>query len=501
MLLHLTDHSSEPMHKQISRQLIERILTGDLVENGKLMAPRALARAQHVSVSTVERVYAELVDLELILQKEGRGYFVNSLSVEKKQEIAMQLLSSDASPLNIVKNVSEMLVSVFDPSKLTSVFADSLKQYFLSKDVFFILTQKDGALQFFPQNAFKGLDEVRPSDDFLQKLRETKLPVAVETLCPGDGKSAVCRMLLEKNVKLVAPVVSEEKLRGFIALTEKKTGAGYVYSDMMLLSVLARQFATALTVATMYMDTLEKRQLDEELSMARQIQQDLLPRELPDDEDFQIAASSEPSKAVGGDFYDYLPLDENRFGLVIADACGKGMPAAMLISQIQAILKSEARTGASISEIMTNMNKHLLRYTSARNFATLFFGIFNRKTMTLEFANAGHNNPILAKSDGKSELLQTTGPALGILHETEFATEIVQLERGDNLLLYSDGVTETMNAASDEFGEDKLSQTFSANLDKPAEALIQEILKEVNEFQHSSALPDDRTVMVLKVSK
>lgn len=499
MLLHLTDLSSEPIHKQISRQLTEKILAGDLAAGEKLPPPRTLARTQHVNAHTVERAYKELQDEALISFDGNTNVFVNALTPEKKHAIAMQMLAGEQSPLNIVKAVSEELISAFEPVRLAGIFTANLKRHLLADRIYFVMFDAQ-AKQYAFLPSENSTDEyiINQKDALMQIIRTKTIPTKIEDIKPlanGD----LFDELMVRGVKMIVPLHGESEFLGFIALSGKLTSTAYSYHEIMLLSVLARQFTTALNTSRLYAEMLEKRRLEEELGVARQIQQDLLPKKLPNNNRFQIAAWSKPSQAVGGDFYDYLPIDEHRFGLVIADASGKGMPAAMLISQIQAILKSEASHGSSIRETITNLNKHLKRYTSAHNFATLFYGIVDFQAGTCEYANAGHNEPILVREDGEIELLHTTAPALGILQNGDHETAAIKLGSGDSLLFYTDGITETMNDKSEEYGEQRLQEIFGQIRTVSSQGVIDKIKADLAIFQATDALQDDRTMVALKI--
>jgi sigma-B regulation protein RsbU (phosphoserine phosphatase) len=243
---------------------------------------------------------------------------------------------------------------------------------------------------------------------------------------------------------------------------------------------------------------LEVKQMEEELKFARQIQADLLPTDPLIHEKFSIAAFIEPSRVVCGDFYDYFPISENKFGFVIADASGKGMPAAILISQIQAILKCEVGNGTSIQKTMKKFNNHLNQNCSAKNFTTLFYGIYNSVNNVFEYSNAGHNCPILIHENGSFELLKTTGPALGLINDFDFTTNSVDLMPGDNILFCTDGITETMNEVNEQFGEGRLIELLIRNKSLNTEEIISQILTELNEFKSSEQLQDDKTIMIFK---
>lgn len=499
MLLHLTDLSSEPIHKQISRQLAEKILAGDLAAGEKLPSARTLARTQHVNVHTVERAYRNLESDELIAITDKNSAIVKELTAERKHAIALRMLAGEGSPLSIVKAVSDELISVFEPAKLARIFANNLKRHLLVKHVYFT-THHHSSNQFaiLPVEENQNTYLVARNDDTLVAIQKTTIPVSIDEL-ELDAASDLHDELMTRNIRMIVPLHSETGFLGFIALTGKVTGTPFSYHEIMLLTVLARQFVAALNTSRLYVEMLEKRRMEEEFSVARQIQQDLLPKELPGNGRFQLAAYSQPSQAVGGDFYDYLPIDKNRFGLVIADASGKGMPAALLISQIQAILKSEVSHGNSIRQTLASLNKHLKQYSSAQNFATLFYGMVDLEIGILEYANAGHNYPILTRKNGKVEILQTTGPALGILQNSAHDTATIQLKSGDNLLLYTDGVTETMNSKSEEFGEQQLQRIFDQSRTSSAQEILDKINKYLAAFEATGALQDDRTMVVLKV--
>lgn len=237
-----------------------------------------------------------------------------------------------------------------------------------------------------------------------------------------------------------------------------------------------------------------------ELNMARKIQKDLLPKVLPDNDKIQMAAYWQPCHFVGGDFYDYIQLDDRRFGLVIADACGKGLPAAMLSSQIQAMLKSELNNGNGIHTTLQNMNRQLVDAISKDKFATLFFGVFDSAVNEFEYATAGHNYPILMTKDGNFQCLQTGGPALGLHSGSTFRTDKIRLNPGDFIFFYTDGVTETMNAQRQEYGERLLLNVLSNSRALGPQDILDAVLVDLDKFQHKQSSNDDRTMMVLKVT-
>jgi len=248
-------------------------------------------------------------------------------------------------------------------------------------------------------------------------------------------------------------------------------------------------------------DASEWRRMQADMAMARQVQANLLPKNLPDGPELRVAAYARSSLAVGGDFYDVIPLDDNRVAVVIADASGKGLPAAMMISQLHGMFRSEINNGNDIPTTLRNINDHIAAFSSPEKFATVFFGIFNRSTGVFEFANAGHNHPVLMRANGMSEPLTVGGTILGIFPGANFTTESVFLTEGDLLFLYTDGVTETRNTDDEEYGETRLINLLRRNRDRSAHEVIEAAINELNEFQATEPLQDDRTCLVLKAEE
>lgn len=239
--------------------------------------------------------------------------------------------------------------------------------------------------------------------------------------------------------------------------------------------------------------------IENELKHARKIQADLSPKKPLDDNNIRINAFINPSRVVCGDFYDYFKINDNKYGLVIADASGKGMPAAILISQIQAILKSELDSGTSIESVIDKMNKHLVANSNARNFTSIFYGIYDVSNKKIEYVNAGHNCPILVLSDGSFKLLKTTCPALGLLKDLNILTSTLSVQSESILMCYTDGVTETMNKVEEQFGEGRLIELIINNRNLDPDNIIELVETGLNNFRSKKFIKDDRTIVVAKI--
>jgi len=212
-----------------------------------------------------------------------------------------------------------------------------------------------------------------------------------------------------------------------------------------------------------------------------------------------MAGANIPSKQVGGDYYDYVELgDEVLF--VVGDVVGKGVPAALLMSMLQASLRTMATEGHSLSEMARRLNRLILRAEDSGKFATLFLGRFHLQTLKLQYSNAGHNPPVLVRPDGKMEWLSEGGLLLGAFEDPRPQEGTVQMGGGDRLILYTDGVTEAENPNHEFFGEERLEETLR-NLDPTANAeqILESITNAVREFEAGEEASDDMTIVVLRI--
>ena len=243
---------------------------------------------------------------------------------------------------------------------------------------------------------------------------------------------------------------------------------------------------------------VQKESISAELGAARQIQKDLLPEKLPDNERISVAAYSTISNDVGGDFYDFFQIEKDLCGILIGDASGKGLPAALLISQIQAIIKSDLSHKRSIKQTFNLLNTYLKMNSSAKNFATLFYGVLDLQSGQLRYANAGHNFPTVIKRHGGIETLTTTGPALGIMIDAVYTEKRTVLSSEDVMILFTDGLPETMNSKNEQFGEERVLNFFQNKLKNDPSKMISEINTELDLFRGAKQESDDTTIMVIK---
>lgn len=247
------------------------------------------------------------------------------------------------------------------------------------------------------------------------------------------------------------PLLVQGKLIGILTLFNKLNGELFTSEDEQLLNVLGAQSAQVIMNARLAEKERALLKLEEEIKVAREIQNKLLPSSVPHIENLQIFGISEPAKAVGGDFFDYLHLPDNRLGILFGDVSGKGISAALLMSNLLAMFKTQAMLTISPGECMTRVNKILCHFTEGSRFASLFYGIIDPRSKNFVYSNAGHPPPIWL-SGSEIKYLTPDETFMGIMDHVQYVDKFINLEKNDVICIYSDGILETKNNAGEQFG-------------------------------------------------
>ena len=303
---------------------------------------------------------------------------------------------------------------------------------------------------------------------------------------------------VETKSGMVVPIVSQNRIIGVFSLESDEPNA-YTHDDLELLEAFASLAAISLERARQHEEILEKRKLEEELSIAKRIQQSFLPREKPQFSGFDISGINIPSEEVGGDYYDFIPIIENQIGIVIGDVSGKGIPAALIMASLRAGLIAEIRNNYAIRSIMAKVNNLLFESTASDIYVTAVYGVLDPKNRIFTFSNAGHNAPILRRADGEMEYLTEGGMALGMFENSRYEERPLGINPGEIIVFYTDGVTEAKNDKEEEFGTRRLKQVIADSYKLSAGQIQENIYDAVKEFTGLSHQEDDLTMIVIKV--
>ena len=302
---------------------------------------------------------------------------------------------------------------------------------------------------------------------------------------------------------LAVPLRVENRVTGVLAVTQAQPGRHWSESDNQLLAIVAGHSAGVIEQARLRAQALEKQRLEEErrradreLVLAREIQMSFIPSRPLAIGGWEILGRVVPARQVGGDAFDYFLVDGGRLCFAIADVSGKGVPAALLMSNAQASLRAFCDGRQNVPEAVRHINQSVSRSASGK-FITLFYGEFEPATGRLRYTNAGHNYPLVRRRDGAVEELREGGLPLGLFEDAEYRQGDIELKPGDSLLLYSDGISEAMDVRDREFGEDRLTELWKQRGSRRPAGVIEDVLVEVERFRGAAPQSDDMTVVVL----
>src|SRR5215204_4730085 len=345
--------------------------------------------------------------------------------------------------------------------------------------------------------------EIAPNDPILAYLTNVSVVVECEKL---DLDSPALQTMKAADLKLVVPLVSQGELIGLLNLGPRLSQQEYSADDRKLLNDLATQTAPAVQVAQLVrqqqQQAQERERIEQELRVARLIQQTLLPKHVPDRPGYEVAAYYQPAREVGGDFYDFLDLDDGRLGLVVGDVTDKGVPAALVMATTRTMLRASAQRLDSPGEVLKRVNDVIVPDIPPNMFITCLYAILDLETGRLQFANAGHDLPYRRSSSaGGAEELRATGMPLGLLPGMSYEEKEIVLEKGEGVLFYSDGLVEAHDPEREMFGFPRLQGLVGAHRSGGQE-MVNFLLSELSRFTGGDwEQEDDITLVTLERSE
>ncbi len=321
--------------------------------------------------------------------------------------------------------------------------------------------------------------------NFKQPLLKSDIQIAIPEFC-------------DFPFELLIPMRHQETTRGLLLLGKKGNKEEYHIEDIDFISSLGGIALISLENKRLFSEALEKQKMEEELEIAKDIQRNLLPHTIPLLGNFEAFATSISSKQIGGDYYDLIRLDETRYAVAIGDVSGKGVPAALLMANVQAFLKSICKRNLPISEATGLLNDLVTENTSDGRFITFFWCYLDIDNNKITYVNAGHNPPLLIRN-GEIKYLDQGGMIYGVMKTmAPYIAEEIEMQRGDVLVMFTDGVTEAKNSADDEYSDERLESLVKQSVKKPAKQIVEEILDDVHRYVNGFAQSDDITIVVLK---
>lgn len=430
--------------------------------------------------------------------------FVESLSIISSVAIANsrmftelrrinRMLDKKVYELNTLFDLSKDFNILVDRDEIIRIFKFAMLGQMLIRKFFFVL-ETDGERKIMATSGIK--DSL--SDNEMDRLFKLE-----DDLTEVDHSLAKEVPFLEKNeIKAVIGLQFQSERVALVGVGARANNEGYSTSDYNFLQSLGNLAVLSIQKTYLLEERIEKERMEEELDIAKGIQEGLLPDPIPSSKELNITAKNISSYQVGGDYFDILEAPENRLLFAIGDVTGKGMPAALLMANLQAMLHVLLPIDISLSEATDRINDIIYQNTPSDKFITFFWGIFDPKNHEFQYVNAGHNPPILLRKDQDNvEELSEGGLILGATSTmTPYDQQTVSLSKNDILVLYTDGVTEAKDVSeTEEYGEERLYRCIKEHRHKPAQVIQDAIIKDIKDFS-ADIQNDDITLIIIKVN-
>ncbi|MCK5115877.1 MAG: SpoIIE family protein phosphatase [Candidatus Aegiribacteria sp.] len=306
---------------------------------------------------------------------------------------------------------------------------------------------------------------------------------------------------LRRKCAVILPLTVKSGLVGFLVISSKTNGEDFTSEELELLSSFSAQIALVAENIQLLRERIIKQKLDEQMRMSREIQMGFLPERIPNVKGLEIDALIRFCLEVAGDYYDVMTIPGGRVIVAVGDVAGKGVGAALLMANLQASLRTTREMGVTLAESAEKINSLIFDNTPPELFITFFMASLDPAAGRINFVNAGHNPPLLMRSDGSVERLSEGGLLFGVVRNAEYTEGIIDFRIGDTLLMYTDGVCEAMNAEEEEYGEDRIISIVSENRGVNPGKLLRLIEKSVEEFHGSSKFSDDFTLLAVRCTE
>ncbi len=404
-----------------------------------------------------------------------------------------QRLSVKVFQLNNLFDISRELTASFDEETIKNLVTSTLMGHLMVSRCALYLAE-DGGVSLAHERGPRSEEATALLDPGASALVGTlRTPLRTSELPSGSLRERLTRTRLA----FLVPLRVGDRTEGFFAIGERASGVAFTEEDGDFAMTLGRQAAAAIEGVRLHRMRVEKQRQDREMQIAREIQQSLFPSVVPHLAGYELAAASHPCYQVGGDHYDFIPLPNGRLALSIADVSGKGAPASILMASVHASLRALAGT-LTPSALMDRLTRFLYESTQANKYVTLFYAELDPLSRRLAYVNAGHVPPYHLGRDGGVRRLVEGGPVLGLIEDVVFETGEVTLRSGESVTMVTDGVTEALSPAGEEFGDDRVETALRDTASLPATEALQSLVSSATTWAGAAGCSDDLTILMLK---
>ena len=407
--------------------------------------------------------------------------------------------------LRLLLDITQKISRSLDLDEILNLVMDTLGSLipYHAAGIYLIEYDEDGGDPFiFKSKVIRGYDisselrepQLKLGEGFLGTVAQTRQAI-ISPDVSQDPRYFAARG--RTRSEMVAPIVSNDKVIGVFDLENDDLNA-YSADDLSVLGLLTSQVAIIIEKVRLHEEVVEKKRIQAQLEIARSVQLELLPDRDPDIINFDISAYVFPTEEVSGDYYDWVEMFEDQIGIVVADAVGKGMPAALLMAFLRASLRSCVQTGYAPHIAFRKVNDLLWDSVDDHQFITGIYGILDATNRTFVFSNAGHNPPLIITDDGEYKFVEYGDAPLGMFLETQYHQHFIRFRKGQVMVLYTDGITEAAREDGEEYGTERFAKRVLDGIHLPANQLIDHVRKGVADFTERKFLDDDGTLFVVK---
>jgi len=336
--------------------------------------------------------------------------------------------------------------------------------------------------------------QLKMGEGFIGRVAESGKPI-ISSDVSKDKRYFAARE--QTRSEMIAPIISNDKVIGVFDLESDSLNA-YSEDDLSLLQLLTSQVAIIIEKVYLHEQAIEKKRIEAQLEIARKVQLELLPDNDPTFENFDISAYIFPTEEVSGDYYDWVRIFDDQIGIVVADAVGKGMPAALLMAFLRASLRAGVQVGYAPHIALSKVSDLLWDSVEDHQFITAIYGMLDSANRTFVFSNAGHNPPLLIKPNGEYRFVEYGDMPLGMFREMRYHQHFIRFEQGQVMVIYTDGITEAARENGEEYGQERFAKRVLEGIHLPAKKLIDHVRKDVADFTGRKFLDDDGTLFIVK---
>jgi serine phosphatase RsbU (regulator of sigma subunit) len=431
------------------------------------------------------------------------------MSTTEELEQQIERLKSSVEELILLNDLALAASSSLDVEQmLDTIVQKSIKAVRAEQGSIMLVTEKqdDPLKTLIRHEDFSGsVESYKIGNHISGWVLKYRKPLMIENLAEDERFNVTEQEAKEIRSVLCLPILFQAKIIGILVMTNKKTGEPFGNNDLRLLSIIAAQSGQLIRNSQLQQESIDKKRLEQELILAEKIQRGLLPKTDPIVEGIDIASYFMPTEAVGGDYYDYFEIDENRLGVVIADVSGHGPSAALIMTMIKGIFHSIIRNFTSPDQALVELNSIIKRIVPVDVFVTLLFIVLDLKMKVLQFANAGHL-PIIHFNHQKNlcQRLELPGFVLcawDLLPETSYKLKEIPLKAEDIFFIYTDGVNEAVNDKSQMFDISGIQNALKETASAPANKIIDYIKDKIQTFTGKSSQEDDIVMIAIKVGQ